>query len=260
VRRAALLVACVALAAGCRGPATRFPLPSDDPRPGELLRAWQAQTAERHALRGRASLAVDGDALRLRTRQILVVEKPSRMRVEVQGPLAQTVAVLVTDGPQYQLFQAGAGTVETGEVQPGLLWRVAGIALTPEQAIALVLGAPPLDQPLVPLRASATAQGEIEVELAGEAGRASYRLVFDTQARLRLFQRFKPWGSEVDWTASYDGYQPVAGVEFAHTIALTASAPRASAEIELSDVELNPELPADIFRLRRPGPPEAEGG
>jgi hypothetical protein len=251
-----LLDACALLAAGCRGPATRLPQPSDAPRPGVLLRAWQAQAAERHALRGRASLAVDGEALRLRTRQILVVERPSRLRVEVQNPLGQTLAVLVTDGGQYELFQAGARARETGPVQPGLLWRVAGIALTPEEAIALVLGAPPLDEPLVPQRASTTSQGEIEVELAGEAGRAGHRLVFDAQGRLRRFERLKPRDFELEWSASYDGYRAVAGVELAHTIGFQVSSPQARAEIELSDVELNPELPPDIFRLR----PDAGGG
>jgi hypothetical protein len=106
VRRAPLLVALLFATAGCRTVAPRLPLAADDPRPAALIRGWQELTAERRALRGSARLAVDGEAVHVRARQILVVERPSRLRVEIQGLLSQTLAVLVTDGPRYQLFRA----------------------------------------------------------------------------------------------------------------------------------------------------------
>ena len=49
---------------------------------------------------------------------------------------------------------------------------------------------------------------------------------------------------------------------FAHAISLDVAAGRTHAEISLRDVELNPELSPDIFRLRLPplGGSEAGGG
>jgi hypothetical protein len=261
VSRAALFVALLVATAGCRTAATRLPLGSDDPRPEALVRAWQQHAGERRALRGSARLAVDGDALEVRAKQILVVERPSRLRVEVQGLLSQTLAVLVTDGPRYELFRAEDRSFETGEVHPGLLRQVASLDLTPEEAIELVLGAPRLDPALAPQRAFETAGGEIVVELGDAQGVAHERRSFDAQGRLRRVERLAE--ASVVWAAEFDAYEPVAGVPLAHAIRLEVARPATRAELRLSGVELNPVLPADIFRLRpatAAGGPEGEGG
>ena len=247
--RAALFVALLLAAAGCRTAATRLPLAADDPRPSALLRAWQAGADARHALRGSARLAVDGEGLEVRARQILVVERPSRLRVEVQGLLSQTLAVLVTDGPRYQLFRAEDRSFESGDVHPGLLWQVASLDLSPEEAIDLVLGAPRLDAALLPVRAYTTGDGEIGVELAEADGLLRERRIFDAQGRLRGVERLAE-DEAVAWSARFDEYQPVDGVPFAHAIRVEAAKRATRAELLLSGVELNPTLPADIFQLR----------
>jgi len=259
VRRAACLALLLLAASGCRSAATRLPLPEGDPRPQAMLRAWQESADARHALRGNARLAVDGEGLAVRARQILVVERPSRLRVEVQGLLSQTIAVLVTDGPRYQLFRAEDGSLESGEVRPDLLWQVASLDLTPEQAIELVLGAPRLDASLAPVRASQTADGEISIELGDAAGRVWERRSFDVQGLLRGVERLGDDGEPI-WSARFDQYQPLGSVPFAHAIRVEAARRSARAELVLSGVELNPVLPADIFRLQPAGSGPRAGG
>jgi hypothetical protein len=262
VTRAALLVALVLAAAGCRTAAIRLPLAADDPRPSALMRAWQERVSERRALRGTARLAVDGEAVHVRARQILVVERPSRLRVEVQGLLSQTVAVLVTDGPRYQLFRAADRSFESGEVHPGLLWQVANLDLTPEEAIDVVLGAPRLDAALAPLRAFESGDGEIGIDLGDAAGNLRERRSFDSEGSLRRVERFAEGGGVV-WSARFDGYAPVAGVLLAHAIHLEAGDPAIRAELALSGIELNPALPEGLFVLRPAalhGHPDGEGG
>ena len=260
--RAALFVALLLAAAGCRSAPTRLPLAPDDPRPSALIRIWQERASERRALRGSARLAVDGEGLEVRARQILVVERPSRLRVEVQGLLSQTLAVLVTDGPRYQLFRAEDRSFETGEVHPGLLWRVASLDLTPEEAIDLVLGAPRLDAALAPVRAFEAGDGEIGVELGDGSGRVRERRSFDSEGRLRGVERLAEGGG-VAWSARFDDYAPVSGVSLAHAIRLEAGEPAIRAQLVLSGVELNPTLSAELFLLRPAlpaGGPDGEGG
>jgi hypothetical protein len=98
VRRAALLVGWLLLAAACRAvPVQLPPLAADDERPGRLLAALDESASQRRALRGRARLAVDGDdGVRIRGSQVLVLERPDRLRVEILGFLGQTEAVLTT--------------------------------------------------------------------------------------------------------------------------------------------------------------------
>ncbi len=258
--RAALFVALLLAAAGCQSVAPQRPLASDDPRPSALLRAWQEGASARRSLRGSARLAVDGESLHVRSKQILVVERPSRMRIEVQGLLSQTLAVLVTDGPRYQLFRAADRSFETGEVHPTLLWQVANLALTPEEAIDLVLGAPRAALSLAPLRAFEAADGEIVVDLGAGAARERFR--FDAQGHLRAVERLAAAG-EIVWSAHFDAYAPVSGVAFAHSIRIEATQPATRARLDLSGVELNPSLPAELFHLRPPaahGDFDAEGG
>jgi len=259
VSRAALFVALLLAAAGCRTAVIRLPLAADDPRPSALLRSWQQQASERTALRGSARLAVDGEGLQVRARQILVVQRPSRLRVEVQGLLSQTVAVLVTDGPRYQLFRAEDRSFESGEVHPGLLWQVASLDLTPEEAIDLVLGAPRLDAALAPVRAFQTGDGEIGVELGDGSGSVRERRSFDSEGRLRRVERLAEAGGVV-WSARFDDYAPVSGTSLAHAIRLEAGAPAVRAELVLSGVELNPALPDGLFVLRPPAPAEPPKG
>jgi outer membrane lipoprotein-sorting protein len=49
----------------------------------------------------------------------------------------------------------------------------------------------------------------------------------------------------------------VDGVDFAHAVTLDVAAGGTRAEITLKDVQLNPALSPDIFRLRAPQPPAA---
>jgi hypothetical protein len=257
VRGQALALAALALAAAaCRTPLPALrPLPGDDPRPAALLDAWSRAAQERRALRGRARLAVDGGggALHLRAAQILVLERPARLRVEVLGFLNQTAAVLVADGERFELFRAEDRSYETGPLRPGLLWEQAHLALAPHEAIELLLGVPALAPGLRPARAQAAADGRLRLDLADEAGRLWRRAEFDAAGRLHALEAFAADGA-LAWRAEFSAYAPVGGQPVAHSVSLEVAEGDTRAEIRLRDVELNPVLPPDIFRLRAPEP------
>jgi hypothetical protein len=264
-RRLVLLVLLSALASACRTPVPTYAaLAADDPRPVRLLTAWNQLAEVRQAMRGRARIAVDGadGAIRLRGRQRVVLERPARLRVEILGLLGQTAAVLVTDGNRYELLRAGDRSYESGEVHPDLLWQQVWIALTPEEAIDVLLGVPALDPSLVPTAAWADAAGNVRLELRDGDGNLRRRAVFDAEGRLERLEVFEIGGHR-RWQASFDDYKPVDGTPFAHRVVLDVDAGGTHAEVELRDVELNPPLRPDIFRLRAPavsGSVPGEGG
>jgi hypothetical protein len=239
-------------AGACATPApTLAPLAADDPRPRALLDAWEQAARSRRALRGHARLAVDGGdgAVRLRGRQVLVLERPARLRVEILGFLDQTVAVLVTDGERFELFRAGDRSYETGEVHPGLLWEQAWLALTPQEAVDLLLGVPAPQPGLAPSRALGDERGGVRFDLADAQGRVRRRAEFDGEGRLRRLEVLDASGG-LAWTARFDEYATVSGEAFAHAVSLDVTAGGTRAEIALRDVELNPELPPGVFQLR----------
>jgi hypothetical protein len=251
----------VLLAAACRTPVPLLLLPPDDPRPKALLEKWAETARQRRALRGLARLAVDGreGEVGIRSRQVLVAERPARLRVEVQDFLHRTLAVLVTDGERFELFRADNRSFETGEVHPGLLWEVAQLALPPEQVVDLLLGAPPPDPDLVVARARHSGEGEIQIDLADAAGRLRQRVAFDAEARLRWLE-VREAGGGVAWRASFDDYAAVGASPFAHTVSLDLFAEGTHVEISLHGVELNPRLLPEVFQLRVPGLEEPDGG
>ena len=178
-----------------------------------------------------------------------MVERPARLRVEIKALFDQTVAVLVTDGGEFELLRADDHSYRRGAIEPGLLWETAWLDLAPDEAIALIVAAPDLGTDSRRAAARADAEGGIEIDLADADGRLARRVHFDADGRLRSVERFRVDGGRA-WRAEYDAYEAVDGDEFPHRLRI-ATAEETSAELVFSGVELNPELSPSLFRIRR---------
>jgi hypothetical protein len=245
-----LVPAVALLAAACATPAPAPPPPAAaaDLRPATLLATVARTAAARHALRAVARLALDGPGGSASARQILLVERPARLRVEVLGLLDQTVAVLTTDGARYQLYRAQDRSITQGPVAPSLLWQVAGLAVTPEEAVALLLGAPslPADARLAGGTYPVSGGARLVVGRPGEAARL--RLVFDAAGRLTGWARLDPAGTPLQ-EARWSDYRALGDGVFPYEVEIVDHVSGTRAEIHYQQVELDPELPAALFEL-----------
>ena len=246
-----LLLALIVGGMSCQSAIPRHPLAPDDPRPRTLVAAWDEAARLRRGLRARATLAVDSEASSFRSNQVLVLERPSRLRVEVLGFLGQTLAVLVTDAERYEFLDTASRTYESGAVHDGLLWQYTRIDLSPDEAIDLLLGAPILDRTLVPIRAFETDRGTIQTDLADENGVVRERVAFDAAGHVTRFEVLDA-AEALEWAARFEDYAAIEGGEVAHKIVLDIASGGSHAEITLRDVELAPALPAGLFQLRSP--------
>lgn len=261
MRAAIALLALAALCSGCRSVVQETPLPADDPRPAALVAAWQAHTASRHALRATARLAVDapgagegGDDLALRSKQRMWLSRPANLRVEVLGFLDTALAVLVIDGERYALLESAARRFDEGPIYDGLLWDAARMDLAPEEAVLVILGALALD-PTWTRSDAWTIDDRVRVAFADAAGRPRRVLEFGAGGEL-LANISLDLDGETAWEAEYADFVvlgDLTAAPFARRVALSSETGRA--EITLRNVELNPTLPADLFRLSAP-----EGG
>lgn len=242
----------LALAMGCAGPRppTARPIAAGDPRLAAQVAALVHDGEARHALRGVARVAIDGPNGSGRAKQILVVERPERLRVEVLGLLDQTVALLVTDGRSYRLVRSGDRTVERGAVYDALLAEVTGVALSPGDAVRMLLGAP-LAPGVRVIGGAALSDAGLRAFVARGDGLERESLDFDAAGRLRSWTRLAADGEplvEATWTE----WRDLAGRPFPHALAIVDHASGAEARVAWSRVELDPDLAPGLFELPPP--------
>jgi hypothetical protein len=253
-RRRALLPLAIAaaLASGCAGlrPA---PIPvAGDARPAALLAELARADARRRSLRAVAKLSLEGPAGAGRAKQILLVERPDRLRVEVLGLLDQTVAVLTTDGVRYQLFRSEGRSRTEGPVHAGLLWEVAGLAVTPEQAVRILLGAPAPPPEARLTGGTQLADGRLRLDLREPGSSGSLRLEFDRLARLVGWSLLDAGGATLR-EARFADHRPLGDELFPYELELFDHTTGAHARVVFLQVELNPALEPALFELARGG-------
>jgi hypothetical protein len=246
---APLAAALLALAcAGARGP-RGTPLPIGDTRPSALLESLARAGEARRSLRAVARLAVEGPAGGGRARQILLLERPGRLRVEILGLLDQRVAVLTTDGVEYRLYRAEDRSLTGGPVHDALLWDVAGLAVTPEQAVRILLGAPAPPAGARLTGGAELADGRVRLDLRAPERPETTRFEFDPAGRLAGWAWLDADGAPLQ-EARFADYRPLGDDAFPYEVELVDRTTGAEARVRFTSVELNPALAPELFELR----------
>lgn len=245
MRRGVVALACLAALAlsACRTlPAAPGwqPLAAGDPRTARCVAALDALADARHSLRATARVRSEGPEGGSFSNQVLLAERPARLRVEVLGLLQQRVLVLATDGERYELYRAAERSTEQGVVHPGVLEEVAGLPLTPEAAVSLLLAAP---------RAPDTPAESAAEDTAGALRLAwpDQTLECDSAGRLQALS-FHPGEREV-LHARWSDWRGLPAGEFPHRLELELPESASRLSLEFRQVELDPVLDPALFRL-----------
>lgn len=170
------LLAVLATLSGCRTvggsdllSTTGTPLARDDARADRVLRDYLDSIPLRPGLRGSARVSLRGPDFKLNRPQRVVLERPARLRFEILGLFDQLAAILVSDGREFGFFDASTGEIERGRVTPDLLWQLAKIDLSPEEAVGLLLGAPEPESGLARAAVWLEADGRLALAFAWPA-------------------------------------------------------------------------------------------
>ncbi len=249
----ALAFVALAAALGCATggsdrSADRAPSP-DEKMIQRLVGEQRAVFAARRGLRARARVSLSGAVGESFAKQVVLIERPARLRLEVVGMLGQRLAILATDGETYDLFRRPERGIASGSIHPGILWEVAGVPLQPELAVDLLLGVPPIpdDEALGDAVLAQTPDG-FRVRTQDRAS-GFQSLEFGREGDLTE-ARWESAGGESLLEVRYDDFRALGGQRFAHEIEIVFPRERARAVLSYREVELNPELPAELFRLR----------
>ena len=243
------LILMVAVTTGCQVPLVqRSPLDPQDPLPAALLARFDEAAAARTSLTGALRLSLDAPDLRFRRPQRLAVRKPSDLRIEVIGLFGQIAAVLVTDGERYESFEAGSGKFDHGQVTSDLLWRIARIALSPEDAVALLLGIPERSKAAYLSGAYVDSLGVVSLDFRDEKDALRERISFNPDGNLEEFVRFDG-ASQVAWQANFTDYRDISDSRFAFDVLLSFPEVDATASLKFDQASLDVAIADELFVL-----------
>jgi hypothetical protein len=105
------------------------------------VKAAQARVV---SVAGRARLGVDGSGGSGGVEQVLVAERPDRLRVETHDFFGNVVAVLAVMDGRLALYDARERTFLRGAATPANLARLVPVPLPPEALVTLLCGSAPL--------------------------------------------------------------------------------------------------------------------
>jgi hypothetical protein len=230
---------------GCLSPQDAAPggwatLAAADPRPALRVASLRELAETRHALRATARVGSEGPDGAVSSDQLLLVERPASLRVEVIGLLQQRVLVLATDGARYELYRAEGPVTEEGAVHAGVLEEVAGLPLTPEAAVRLLLAAPLApESPAVAVEQDA--RGALRLSWPDQT------LEFDAEGRLAALA-FHP-GERAVLSARWSDWRTLDTGAFPHRLELELPEAQTRWKLEYRQLELDPALDPALFRL-----------
>lgn len=239
-RRAATVLACLVLSACASfGRAPEFqPISGEDAAVRALVERAIGEADARQRLRAVGKLHVAGPGGSGSVKQVILVERPARLRLESLNVLGQAATLLVTDGERYTFFDGKR--LDDGDVSDETLRERLGLAFAPDEAAGALLVAP---KPVVwPALAILARGAEREVSFADQT------LRFSDGGELASIESLDASGG-VRWTASYSAWRELPGGRYPFSVVLSFPGTKLRAELALSEVELNPTLEASLFRV-----------
>lgn len=181
------------------------------------------------------------------SREAIVVGRPDRLRVEVLS-LFGAVFVLTADEGRFTAYARQENTVYRGTASPENMWRYARIGLPVVDLVDLVLGTPPQRTETWSHVSYDEESGWIQLSQELKSGIQAVWI----EANLPRAAEFRDEFGDVQWRAYFEDYRTEAGVPIAMRIRLEVPDADHSVEIALEDVDINPDLGDDLFRIAEP--------
>jgi outer membrane lipoprotein-sorting protein len=214
--------------------------------PNEIVRDIRARRAEIHSVRAVARMAYHTAETSHRIRQVIVAERPDRLRWEVLSPFG-TAFVLTANNGMIAAYAPGEDKLYRGVASPENLARYASVDLSVPTVVNLLLGTPPL-----------APGGLLVVSRDGE----DLKLWQDLDDRVSTYWfnalldpvRFERQDEEgnVLLSATFGDPVQIGAIRLPTHLTFEVPASDQRIDIELRDPEVNPDLPDNLFVLRTP--------
>jgi outer membrane lipoprotein-sorting protein len=246
--RARVLTLALVFGSGCT--TARPPVPASVttlPTVETLAAALQHQREARLSLRALARMTYEGPDERTRARQVLLVERPQRLRIELLSALGTAFVLTAGDGT-LAAYVRGDSAVYRGRATRANLQRYARVDLGVADAVELLLGTAPQRSAHHEVVSFDPTSGGIQ--LWRETDDGAQVIWFDRSLQTTATEDRDSEG-RVQWRARFESFSPSqAGMP--ERIAIEVPADGRRLAFELTEMEINPELAATLFTLVTP--------
>lgn len=259
-RNSISLAFCLFLLSGCSALSLFAPPP---PPPAPSLPAvvpaapyWEKLADRRSALENLKGLA----SVQARTGKgrvalddvVVVVRRAQALRLEGIGPFGQPLFLFVTNGENLALFNIREDRLVLGRASRRNLERLFGIGVAPQALLRVLLGDIPLES--LPTGGE-LAYRKTEWSYLWEGTQAGphpkYRVWFDPQVRYPIGFEMEDESGAVVMQVLYGDFRPQGEHLLPARIEVVEPATQRRAAWQYTDIQLNTELSADLFRVRR---------
>lgn len=211
-----------------------------------LMQEWSASAARVTSLQGLAQVRVQAPLNSLHGSQVILAEKPDRLRAETLSPFGAPLLLLAADGGKLGVLLPAQNVYYTGAATPANLDLFVHMPLRLPDLVEILLYQPPL---LDAWKEEAFTLQEGGWLLVRHGTLRRQELVFNPGRQLVEVSFFEQ--NDLVLKVNY-GQFPVEGNRFPHLFRLELPASRATVTLEFADLQTNGTLRAGIFQLTPP--------
>jgi len=250
--RAQLTIGILLSAAIVAGCATRQPVgkpapPERLPTVFELASTLSERRSALTSMRALARLHYRHPEGSDRSREAIALARPDRLRVEVLSLFGAVFVLTAVDG-RFTAYARQENTLYRGTASPENMWRYARIGLPVVDLVDLVLGTPPQRTETWSHVSYDEESGWIQLS---QELRSGIQAVW-FNGNLPQAAEYRDEFGDVQWRAYFEDYRDQAGIAVATRIRLEVPDSEHSVEIALEDIDINPAIDDEIFRLGEP--------
>ena len=240
------------LFSGCMHHLPPVQRPYVQPTPEVLLEALRARAGRLTALQADARAEQSGPGHpRVKVKVSAWLQRPDKLRLEIEGPLGTGAATLVTDGNRFSLMDASAGRLYTGAAVGCNIARLVQVELEPAQIVAVLAGGLPIEDGPASLAWDPNDGGrELVAIRTGDGGTERLWLTGEASVWDPVKAERTDGHGKLLWRVEHDGFEDVDGRRLpSHTLVRDV---RRKAEIKLTwkDRTVDPELRQEGFTLQ----------
>ena len=245
------------LLSGCSSVKLFSPPKPPVPRPASVPAEpfWEQLAERRNALenlKGLASVQALTDKGRVALDDVVVVvQRAQALRLEGIGPFGQPLFLFVTDGDNLALFMIRENRLIVGRASTQNLQRLFGISVAPRSLLRVLLGDIPLNQlPDDGNLAYVATEGLYLWEGTQTGPTPKYRVWFHPQGLYPVRFEMENASGTVVMQVNYGDFQAQGALLLPARIDVAEPTTQRRAVWNYTDVQLNTELSADMFRVR----------